>query len=385
MRGKRIFIDSAMVLSALVSLLCQTPELMPYEWLKFLKFFWLIPFGCLLYTHPRDFIDIRLRPFYIFFIGMALYSAAMQAISGKVYLGMDVYDFGLSAGIAAVSFAYWKNFSSWSVVRAISIGLCVIALILSILITSRCLVHLDFGDYLTGYEFKNALGFYLVLLMTFTFTLRKRFNRSERIFLIVSALVLTAFILLLRSRASYLCLATLAVLAFFDIKSGKTKTALLILAGCAAITVLAVPQINDFIITKLVMGNRSLSDPNLFSSFRLEAIVGAWRNLGNGWIFGNGEIYIDCFPVKIFFEYGIVGLAAVAAFLIHVGKRLDSGMKSRLELAKPATFLFAITLVNCIFEAYPPFGPGLRCMLLWMTFAFMLAEEGPKATRINLR
>lgn len=40
--------------------------------------------------------------------------------------------------------------------------------------------------------------------------------------------------------------------------------------------------------------------------------------------------------------------------------------------------LFMVYMINSLFEAYTPFGPGMKCFELWAFFGIALAEQKRK-------
>ena len=50
------------------------------------------------------------------------------------------------------------------------------------------------------------------------------------------------------------------------------------------------------------------------------------------------------------------------------------GVESKKTVRMAAYVLYMSFLINALFEAYPPFGPGVKCFILWMVYGFALAE-----------
>lgn len=372
----KAFATALMILAGLAGIVCLTPEFFPKEWLGSFKFIWLLPAITLIFAAPRTFIDRRLLPVVLFPVFMGTYAFMLQAVSGRCFLGMDIYNFAVCAFLTVIGFAYtrfvgerdYRRFAS-----QLAFCLTLLSVILALTITFRHLSHPDFTLYNSGYEFKNATAFAFTLVLAFVYSVWSQQRRALKIFYVVSFIILTVAIALLRSRASYLCLAGLICYMWAAIPHRKIKYEILA-AGVILIGILlALRPTREFFLMNLIMGSRTLDNPDLFTSFRLSQMGEVTANMqGVSWIFGQGCIYLDCFPVKILLEYGALGFCAVAAFLVWTGRQVFRAFRFRRS-GTALFILFWLCLLNSLLEAYPPFGPGLRCFLLWLTLGHTLA------------
>ena len=91
--------------------------------------------------------------------------------------------------------------------------------------------------------------------------------------------------------------------------------------------------------------------------------------------FGNGNYYFDSFPIVTIVQYGIVGALPVFSFIAYL---IFWSIKhlNRNDNYELCAFLMLFSyLINCLFEAQPPFGPGAKCFLLWVVWGIMLAKQ----------
>ncbi len=93
------------------------------------------------------------------------------------------------------------------------------------------------------------------------------------------------------------------------------------------------------------------------------------------WIFGKGCVYLDCFPIAITIQYGIVGALIVFSFLAYVAYRISEIRPAKSAYLKQAAILlFWSFMTVSIFEAHVPFGTGVKCFALWMTLGMLSAQ-----------
>lgn len=87
-------------------------------------------------------------------------------------------------------------------------------------------------------------------------------------------------------------------------------------------------------------------------------------------------------PIIMLFQYGIVGGLMIFSFLIYIGYyvtlRIDRNSYNLI-----AFLLFWSFMLNSLFEAQPPFGPGVKCFLLWVFIGFALAKPVTDAENYN--
>lgn len=372
----KTFVTALMILAGLAGIACLTPEFVPVEWLGAFKFLWLLPAAALLFAAPRTYTDRRLLPVVLFPILMGAYAFLLQTVTGRSFLGMDIYNFAVCAFLSVIGFAYtrfvgkkdYRKFAS-----QLAFCLMLLSVILALTITLRHLSHPDFTLYNSGYEFKNATAFAFTLVMAFAYSVWPSQTRATKTFYVVSFIILTLTIALLRSRATYLCLAALVCYIWAAIPRKKVKYEILAAGVILIGLLLALRPTREFFLINLIMGSRTLDNPDLFTSFRLSQMGEVTANMqGISWIFGQGCIYLDCFPVKILLEYGVLGFCAVAAFLVWTGRQVFRAFRFR-HSGTALFILFWLCLLNSVLEAYPPFGPGLRCFLLWLTLGHTLA------------
>ena len=178
--------------------------------------------------------------------------------------------------------------------------------------------------------------------------------------------------ILLKSRATFV--SALYILYYATLRKGnkKLKIAILTIGLLLCVFLLANANAYDVIVNGIVFGGRNSSDLNSLTSNRVILFAIALKLIPqHPWV-GAGEYYVDCLPLNLLTEYGIIGLTIVITFLFYLFHSLNTKVKTPLRMA--AYVLYMSFLINALFEAYPPFGPGVKCFILWMVYGFALAE-----------
>lgn len=374
MRGEvnRHIATALFFLSILCSLISQTPFIMDAGGDKVLKLIWVLPLGYTLFTTPQNFLSNRLMPFYGFYLLFFLYCFACQMFTGRQYLGADLYNIAICMMITMVSYAYWLHYGSLHVLQLI----CASALLCGVFLALEVYVNYLIGSNIMSasyaFEEKNSMG---QILLCVAFISLLFFKPSDRRLLLVSRL-LAGFILLimimLKSRATLV--SGFYMLYYVTLRKGSKKLKLtIILVGLLFVAVLlASADVYNVIVNGILFGGRDSSDINSLSSNRVILFAIALKLIPqHPWI-GSGEYYVDCLPLNLLTEYGIIGLTMVLAFMWYLFRSLNQKVKSPILTA--AYVLYMSFVINGMFEAYPPFGPGVKCFILWMFYGFALAE-----------
>ena len=174
----------------------------------------------------------------------------------------------------------------------------------------------------------------------------------------------------------------MAFVVIYTICALKNRnTQLYVIAGVSftALTILFTPALYEFFIDRLLLACRTLDNPDLFFSYRLSHISNELQTMNGMWIFGKGCVYLDCLPIAITIQSGIVGALIVFSFLAYVAYRISEIRPAKFAYLKQAAILlFWSFMTVSIFEAHVPFGTGVKCFALWMTFGFIMSGKSPQ-------
>ena len=189
----------------------------------------------------------------------------------------------------------------------------------------------------------------------------------------IAVLVFELFVLLLlRSRATIVGLI-LCLMVMVISRNNKQRTKIAItLVGMATIIMLLVSEpFYNFVFNKVLFAGRNSSDLNELTSGRLVLLQRFPSMISNHWFEGIGSVYYESFPLSAILQFGLIG------GLILIGISLTPlfhAMRNR-KYSDEWALLFYIAIgftVNGFFEGLTPFGPGIKCYLLWLLFGIML-------------
>ena len=359
-------------MAILCSLVSQAPIILESGNDKILKMIWVLPFVYALFSTPHNLLNNRLMPYYGFYLLFFLYCFSCQMFTGGHYFTQDLYNMAICLMITIVSYCYWLHNSSQYALQTI----CAISLVCGVFLSLDVYVNYLAGANIMSasyaYDEKNSLGQILLCIIFISILFfkpkDKRILWASRLCMLFMLLVM----ILLKSRATFV--SALYILYYATLRKGnkKLKIAILTIGLLLCVFLLANANAYDVIVNGIVFGGRNSSDLNSLTSNRVILFAIALKLIPqHPWV-GAGEYYVDCLPLNLLTEYGIIGLTIVITFLFYLFHSLNTKVKTPLRMA--AYVLYMSCLINALFEAYPPFGPGVKCFILWMVYGFALAE-----------
>lgn len=360
-------------LTIICSVFSQHPAFLGTSVAAILKYSWSVPFLYNVFVYGRCSKYHRIIKTYVFFgIFFIIYDIVFVPKT-NLRLDSDVVNVLISFVVLVTSYLFWLNKRN----EKFLIYMCV-ALLLSVLYvgyiiysSSLSVVSLDDMEYACGS--KNSIATIILSTVVWCFF---NMNFSSKILTYLSYIsyaFLIVIMFLLKSRATLL---GFIFLVFYVSTKYKKKKIRNIIAMCVCFLVFYIlydPEVYDMLINKIFLNNRSVDDLNAVSSGRDEQIAAQWDRFEDNFVFGTGGGYIDSFPIQILTKYGIVGFVFMYVFLCKISKKVfDFSRDNKLQLS--SFLLLCIFLLNSLFEAYPPFGPGIKCCFLWISIGFSCAE-----------
>ena len=282
--------------------------------------------------------------------------------------------------ILAVSFKFWKHYGGRSVLIWVSLSLMACAAVLSYVVYFGYFEEQDIFSRQYAYASKNSLSVILFSAILFSVCTYVPKKMMFKIAWWIPALLILYVVVVMRSRSVLGGIAF--VYLFFVFRSGNKKIQIvaILLAVFAVFYVYSHPSAAQFFVEGILSAGRDYEDIDDFSSGRVHDIEEGWPLFLNNMFWGNGRYYIDSMPIAMLIQYGIWGALIVFSYLLFVGSRLTKRRnESRLSLA--SFLLFFVFLINALFEAQAPFGPGVKCFILWMTIGFWIAETTQRRNR----
>lgn len=356
-----------------LSLLSQLPRILDSGLASILKLVWILPFSFLLFTSPHLFLSNKLQHFYFFTFVMVILAFACQMATGYKYFGPDINNFAIALLVTIVSYIFWKQYGSNYVMQNICIVVLICGTLLALQVYFDYLRDFDITEKSYAYDAKNSVGQILLCCATVIFMFYTPKDKRIKITSYLFAVVILIVMVETKSRATILSALYIAYYFTFKYVSKKIRIIIITLSIGAIAFIMLNETAYKIVMESIIYAGRDSSDINSLSSGRLLYFAIALKLIPQHPWFGSGDYYVDCMPLNILTEFGIVGITIVLTFLTFVFWQLWK--KRKMDKIHTFTYvLFVSFLINSLLEAQPPFGPGMKCFIMWMYYGFTLAN-----------
>ena len=339
-----------------------------------LKLMWGLPFFYIFIVDDTTKLwNKKLIPFYSLIIGFSIYCIICEAVTGKPYLGVDFNNILISSLIAITSFAYWNSSFSEKKLEYLSWLLLLLGLLLGVYVYFEYLINSNIMDRVYAVKDKNSIGQIIFCCALIPLLALKNYNLKTKYFIYASVLILAAIVVMTKSRATILGIGF--VLSYFMFFHGSLRIRFVysITFATAVLFILLDNTLYDIVINGILLGGRNVENLNDVSSGRVILISNCLKGISDNFWFGNGVKYMDCMPIIMLYQYGFLGAMMVFSFLIYIGYYI-SRCTDRSSANLITFLLFWCFMINSLFEAQPPFGPGIKCFLLWVFIGLTMAR-----------
>lgn len=338
-----------------------------------LKLAWA-PIGLmLLWTSGKNFFARPIRSWYIFLAGFSFYLLLEIAFRNLPFFGTDYINMMISMVICIISYAYWKKYGTSGKLKLISFSIACAAWALAYTIYTGSLVLIDITSASEIYTSKNSAAQIILAADLICLLCYAPANILEKGFKYVTVVFFTFVVFILKSRATIAALFFIVFYLVITTKKRWHKWAMATLIVAAVVYVFSNPDYYTLIVENILFNNRDSDDLNSLSSGRLQIIADIWDNYLKTPVFGIGNKYVDCFPFAMLIQFGIIGFLIVMAFIWDIWKKCYK-IRNLSKLGLCAFLTYASFLVNSLFEAQAPFGPGVKCCVLWVVVGFAFAH-----------
>lgn len=368
------------ILAVLGSLISQTPSLIEAQAMQWLKYLWILPFCFQLLFDSKALITIWVRHVFICLLLFISYCMTLQVFTDNPYLAVDVLNICMSMVIALVSYSFWRMFGSQKVMIIIC-GIIVIAgFFLAYSVYKDYLADASILDLVYAFKNKNSMGQILLCCGFIALVNYKPKFMVVKIAYYFAICFMFFVMILMKARATIVC--GFFILMYYVFKSGNRKLQLSVIFLLFFLVGLiwVYQDLFELIVTGIMLANNDVDDINDVSSDRVVLVSKAIELLKENYIWGIGDFYIDCMPVAMLLQFGIFGAALVFFLIFIFGYHVTRLDYNNDKLSRTAFLLFYAFLVNSLFEAQPPFGPGAKCFLLWVTIGFAFANYEKKTS-----
>lgn len=233
----------------------------------------------------------------------------------------------------------------------------------------------DMGALTYAYASKNSVS--QILLSSWLIILLRKFGKTrgfiKNTYYILFFALLTITLLGLKSRATIIGMPVTIIWVLMHGKMDRKVKHIIILIVIATITFLIIkPQYYDILVNNIILGNRSVSSLDELSSGRYSQ----WENFGeefkNNWLFGQGSAARESLVLTALLEFGVVGGSLIFAMALSPLWWCLRKFNRYNPLYLFFSSLAIVYITNGVFEQLAPFGPGVKCYLLWFLFGIFL-------------
>ena len=233
----------------------------------------------------------------------------------------------------------------------------------------------DWSSRVYAYDSKNSASQILLTALFFLIYLHGKKNKLIDIFILVGCAFLTYTMFMMKSRASLLGIVVIFVSVLANGKYGKSTKAIVYIATVAFLGLFILNgDFQEFFLDSFVFTGKDASDLNDVSSGRITMIEDFPKMFAQRPILGHGRNYVECMQLNALIEVGLLG--GIPINILALAPIVDA-FKSYRKYKKPIDYLLLIVgicyYINGVFEQLSPFGPGVKCYMLWLLFGLSVS------------
>ena len=309
----------------------------------------------------------------VMLLGVALFMYILGLIFGMTYNFTSIYTYLISGLVYCVGVLLGENISKKHfkfILKAICVATLFFALYLYIAVLGGGTLY---SERTTGVAGKNSLSLIVavpIVIMLYTTDVFPKLRWAFIPFL-------TFLVILIGSRTSMICcLAALIGKVFVGNRNKKEKTVYTI----ALVIVLYLLVINesfyDRVVNQIFLQGRELNEENIdkITSGRTEMQKGFWSTFKQTWFIGGGGYAYENFYMDTLCKFGLVGAIPVFMFafapIYYFFKDFEEN--NHKDIRALIFALDILMLINGLGEELPPFGPGVKCFVLWIVFGYYI-------------
>lgn len=304
--------------------------------------------------------------------GVAVIMYILGLIFGMSYNFTSIYTFFISAMIYCVGVLLGENITKKQF-KFILKAICVATLIFALYLYFDVIGGGSIYTANVGLEGKNSLSLIVAVPIVIMLYTTDVFPKLRWVFIPFLAFL----VILIGSRTSMVCcLAALIGKVFIGNRNNKEK----IVYTIALIVILYLLVINDSFYERVVddifLQGEELNEENLdkITSGRSEMQKGFWPTFKDNWFIGGLGYAYENFYMDTLCKFGIIGAVPVFMFafapIYYFFK--DFEVKNHSDIKALIFALDILMLINGLGEELPPFGPGVKCFVLWLVFGYYM-------------
>ncbi len=357
------------VLAAACSIFAQIPDL-NQSVRNLLNYFpWMIAVVYMLfYLNHINIAHFKL----VLLLGVPLFMYLLGLIFGMAFNFTSIYTYLISALVYCVGVLLGENISKKQF-KFVLKAICIVTLIYSLYLY---IVVIGGGSLYTaniGVSGKNSVSLIVavpIVIMLYTTDVFPKLRWGFIPFL-------AFLVILIGSRTSMLCcLAALIGKVFIGNRTKKEKTIYTIALVIIFYFLIINDSFYDRVVNDIFLQGRELNEESIdkITSGRTAMQEGFWPRFKQVWFVGGGGYAFENFYMDTLYKYGIMGAIPVFIFafspIYYFFKDFDN--KEHRDISALVFALDVLMLINGLGEELPPFGPGVKCFVLWLVFGYYI-------------
>lgn len=225
------------------------------------------------------------------------------------------------------------------------------------------------------YEQKNSAAQLIGCTIILTAFLIKPQQRWINISKYVSLTILFLFIVAMQCRTALVGLIITALVYYFTILHGRKKLAVTVILCVALIIVFNNDVLTKYITKAFVFNERQTKSLDYLTSGRLTFFREALQVFEEHPLVGSGHYRVDDLYLCILSDVGLIGFIPIIILLItRIVKNIFAYKRYKTPFTSCVLCLTVFYFCESLFEAYPPFGPGVCAFMFWIVCAFLDAR-----------
>lgn len=340
-----------------------------------LRYAWVVFLGVILLFNVPGKFDKGIRFVYAYSFCFLLICLLFDAVSLKTYWGADARNVIISLVVFVSSYCYWRSYGSERTLDVIAGVALVCGIILSIDAYQLAFIDYDPTEE-QAYVFasKNSMALILTCIALVSFLRFQSRNPVKMVLLLGAVFYMLYIVFLMKSRAVLVGLVFLFIFFILQSRNKSVKWGAFLVVIVFSSLLLFNEDFYNVVINGIVLNAHDINDFTAIASNRDVLMKDAVEMIPQYFLWGYGEFYLDCMPIAFLIQYGIFGASIIFFYLFRVGRNVMSFDRGK-QLHQITFLLFWSMIINALFEAQAPFGPGMKCFIFWMFLGFSMAEN----------
>ena len=231
-------------------------------------------------------------------------------------------------------------------------------------------VWLNANDYI--YEQKNSAAQIIGCTIIATGFLIKPNNKWVNIGKYIALSFLFLIIIAIQCRTALVGLIITATVYYFLVLRGKKKIIVTVLLLITLVAAFHMDIVMQYVVKAFVFTERQTMNLDYFTSGRITYFENAIQVFKQHPLFGTGHYRVDNLYLCLLSDVGLIGaVPALVLWLSRIVKNYRAFSKNKNAFNSCVLCLTVFYFAESIFEAYPPFGPGVCAFMFWIICAFL--------------